>query len=136
VLTGPNVILALKIAVATVTVLLAASLIALARGHYRLHGRINLAFMILTLTAVFGLESVIRFYDPKMFEYFDPRTRRLMTIHLCFSIPAAVLIPLMFFTGRSGRGAFHKQLAYLFGICWVGTFVTGIFYLPHTAPGG
>ena len=52
-LTGPNVILTLKVAVAAVTVLLLASLVALARGQYRLHGRINLVFFTLTLAAVF-----------------------------------------------------------------------------------
>ena len=39
-----DVILALKIAVGAVTVLLAASLVALAAGRPRLHGRINTVF--------------------------------------------------------------------------------------------
>ena len=50
-LTGPNVILTLKIAVAAVTVILAASLICLLRGRYRLHGRLNIVFFILTVAA-------------------------------------------------------------------------------------
>ena len=130
-LTGPNVILALKIAVATVTVLLLASLAALARRNYRLHGRINLAFFVLTLTAVLGLELVIRVYDPALFDYFDEDTRQVMRVHLMFSVPSAILLPVMYFTGRTGRGRVHVVLAVLFGALWTGTFVTGVFFLPH-----
>jgi hypothetical protein len=134
VLTGPNVILILKLAVAAVTVILIASLVALLRKNYRLHGRLNLAFMVLTLAAVFGLEFLIRVYDPEMFNYFDAETRRTMAVHLCFSVPATVLLPAMYLTGRTGRSRTHYTLAALFGVCWAGTFITGIFYLPHTAP--
>jgi hypothetical protein len=109
-------------------------LLALVRGNYRLHGRLNLGFMILTLIAVFGLEFLIRVYDPEMFRYFDPATQRIMAIHLCFSVPATVLLPAMYFTGRSGRRRVHLMLATLFLICWIGTFITGIFFLPHTPP--
>jgi len=45
------VILVLKVAVIAVTVLLVASLTALARGNIRLHGRINYVFFVLTLGA-------------------------------------------------------------------------------------
>ena len=130
-LTGPNVILALKVAVAAVTVLLLASLAALVRRNYRLHGRINLAFFVLTLTAVLGLELVIRVYDPALFDYFDEDTRQVMRVHLMFSVPSAILLPVMYFTGRTGRGRVHVVLAVLFGALWTGTFVTGVFFLPH-----
>lgn len=133
-LTGSLVILILKIAVGVVTVLWLLSLGALLAKRYRLHGQLNLAFMVLTLTAVFGLEFLIRVYDPEMFSYFDPATKRLMAVHLCFSVPAAVLLPVMYVTGRSGRSRVHYTLAVLFSICWIGTFITGIFYLPHSAP--
>jgi hypothetical protein len=127
VITGPNIILALKIAVGTVTFLLACSLTALAAGRYRLHGRINLAFFILTLIAVLGLEVVIRFVDRSTFDYLhdDPR----LTIHLCFSVPSALLMPAMLYTGLSHRRTIHLVLACLFGVFWTGTFVTGIFFL-------
>lgn len=131
-ITGPVVILILKCAVAGVTVLFLASLVALLRGRYRLHGRINLAFMVLTLAAVFGLEFLIRVQDPDLFKYFDDTTRRHMQIHLCFSVPAAILLPVMYVTGRAGWRRTHYVLAALFTIAWIGTFVTGIFYLPHT----
>lgn len=131
-LTGPNIILALKVAVIAVTVILLASLAALARGNYRLHGRLNLVFMVLTLVAVFGLEFVIRVYDPDMFTYFDGPTRRLMAIHLCFSVPAAVLMPVMYFLGRTRRRSAHLALAVVFAVAWAGTFVTGVFFLPHS----
>jgi hypothetical protein len=133
-LTGPAVILTLKVAVAAVTVLLLASLFALARGNYRLHGRINLAFLVLTLTAVLGLELVVRVLDPQVFDYFDETTRRALRIHLMFSVPAALLLPVMYITGRGGRGALHFALALVFAVLWAGTFVTGIFFLPHAGP--
>lgn len=134
VLTGWNVILGLKIAVAAVTVILLASIVALFRHRYRLHGQLNLVFMLLTLAAVFGLELVIRVVDPTMFDYFDQRTQRILVTHLCFSIPAALLLPAMYFTGRRGYSYAHYTLAAVFGLCWIGTFVTGIFYLPHSPP--
>jgi hypothetical protein len=133
-LTGPNVILALKIAVAAVTVLLLASLVALACRRYRLHGRINLAFMILTLTAVLGLELLVRVIDPDVFSYFDEEARQALRIHLLFSVPSALLLPVMYVTGRSGRRALHVPLAVVFAVLWTGTFVTGIFFLPHARP--
>jgi uncharacterized membrane protein YozB (DUF420 family) len=133
VLTGPNVILALKVAVAAVTVLLLASLVALSRGQYRLHGRINLAFFTLTLAAVLGLELVVRVISPNVFEYIgkDPELYRALNIHLCFSVPSALLMPAMLYTGLTHRRTIHLRLAFVFGILWAGTFVTGIFFLPH-----
>lgn len=134
-LTGPNVILTLKIAVAAVTVLLLASLVALARGNYRLHGRINLAFFTLTLAAVLGLEVVIRVIRPEIFQYFDanPDLRQALNIHLCFSAPSALLMPIMLYTGLTHRRGIHIALACLFSVLWAGTFITGIFFLPHVA---
>ena len=58
-------------------------------------------------------------------------TRRALMIHLCFSIPSALLLPLMLYTGLSHRRGPHLFLAFFFGILWAGTFVTGIFFLPH-----
>ncbi len=133
-LTGPNVIMTLKIAVAAVTLLLAWSLIAVARRQYRLHGRINLAFFILTLAAVLGLEVVIRFSQPSVFDYIrdNPTLDRSLKIHLCFAVPSLLLMPVMLYTGLTHRRSVHLTLAALFGICWAGTFVTGIFFLPTT----
>ncbi len=131
-LTAVNVILALRIAVAAVTCLLAASLVALARGNQRLHGRINTVFFVLTLTAVLGLEVVVRLLAPGIFEsYFEiyPEKKRMLYIHLCFSLPSATLLPFMLFTGRTHRRVWHLTLAVPFGILWLGTFVTGIFFL-------
>jgi hypothetical protein len=131
VLTGPNVIIALKVAVAAVTVLLLASLIAIATGRRRLHGQINFYFFVLTLTAVLGLELVIRVVKPDVFDYLDDTARAALRLHLWFSVPAAALLPVMYFTGRTGRGRLHFALALVFVILWAGTFVTGIFFLPH-----
>ena len=61
-----DVILALKIAVAGVTVLLAASLVALAAGYPRWHGRLNTAFFALVAATVLGFEVVIRFVLPNL----------------------------------------------------------------------
>ena len=52
------------------------------------------------------------------------------------SLPAAALLPVMLYTGLGRRPAVHLTLAAVFGVLWVGTFVTGVFYLPHTLPGG
>ena len=130
-LTGPNVILGLKVAVAAVTVLLLLSLLALARGNYRLHGRINLTFFTLTLIALFCFEVVIRIVDPSIFDYVneDAALRQRLNVHLCFAVPSAVLMPAMLYTGLTHKRAVHLTLAVIFGLLWIGTFVTGIFYL-------
>jgi hypothetical protein len=131
VLTGPNVILTLQLAVITVTVLLGLSLIALARGNLRLHGRINTVFFVLTLVAVLGLELVIRLISPEVRDYFhgDEARHRALNIHLCFSVPSALFLPAMLYTGKSHRGVAHRALAVVFAALWIGTFVTGVFYL-------
>ena len=130
-LTGPEVILALKIAVCAVTLLLLCALIALIRGNYWLHGRINMVFFVLTATALFGLELLARVIDPSLFDYFDDRTRRILAIHLCFSLPSAAIMPVMLFTGLTHRRRLHLTLAGIFAVLWTGTFVTGVFFLPH-----
>jgi uncharacterized membrane protein YozB (DUF420 family) len=123
----------LQVAVATVTVLLLASLVALYRGQYRLHGRINLVFFTLTLAAVLGLELIIRVVSPGVFDYIraNPPLYRALNTHLCFSVPAALLMPVMLYTGLTRRRAYHLALACVFAVLWTGTFITGIFFLPH-----
>jgi uncharacterized membrane protein YozB (DUF420 family) len=136
VLTAWNVILLLKLAVAAVTVLLLTSLVALARGNYRLHGRINIVFFILTLAALLGLEGVARFAEPEMFRTYFRLTNAesALAVHLTFSIPSAALLPLMLYTGLKRRRTAHITMAILFSILWTGTFITGLFFLPHTPP--
>ena len=136
VVSGPHVILALKAAIIVVTVLLVASLAAVARGKYRLHGRLNTVFFVLTLTALLGLEVLIRLVEPGLFAYLenDPELRQALHRHLLFSLPAAAVLPLMIFTGGSHRRTAHLSLAAVFGVLWIGTVVTGLFYLPHTGP--
>jgi hypothetical protein len=131
VLTGPNVILILRIAVFAVSWILLASLICLALRRFWWHGRLNIVFVTLTLIAVLGLEVVIRFVDPRLFDYFDEETRRAMTVHLSFSIPSAMLMPIMLISGLRHRRRLHVSVGLLFLICWTGTFITGIFFLPH-----
>jgi hypothetical protein len=131
---GPQVIVILKIAVGLVTLLLLASLAALLQGNYRLHGRINLVFATLTLSAVLGLELLVRVIDPAIFRYFSPETQQALRVHLCFSVPSALLLPVMLYTGLQHHRKVHLALAVLFGVLWTGTFITGIFFLPHTSP--
>jgi hypothetical protein len=134
-LTPELVILTLKIAVIAVTLLLIASLVALNRGHYRLHGRINRVFFALSLLALIGLELIVRWLDPEIFrEYFD-RTDAWTSlyVHLAFSVPVTVLLPIMLFTGLHRRVKWHVGLSVLFLILWTGTVVTGVFLLPHHA---
>ncbi len=134
-LTGPNVILVLKAAVVLVTVMLVLSLTALARGHIRLHGRINLAFFVLTVTTLVGFEVVIRLIRPDIFEYIlgNSELHHALNVHLCFAVPSAIIMPMMLFTGLRHRRTTHLALSVLFGTLWLGTFITGVFFLPHSS---
>ena len=134
--TAGNVILVLKIAVVAVTLLLASSLVALLRGNYWLHGRINIVFFVLTLTALLGLEVVARILNPDMFTQHFEQTDSMtaLSIHLSFSLPAAVLLPFMLYTGLRRHRAWHLTLATVFVVLWTGTFITGVFFLPHQGP--
>jgi uncharacterized membrane protein YozB (DUF420 family) len=133
VLSGPTVILCLKVAVSAVTVLLLASFVALWKRDVRLHGRINLVFFILTLTALLGFELIIRVINPDVFRYISENEglSRALNIHLCFAVPSALLMPVMLYTGLKGLRQIHLSLATVFGVLWLGTFVTGVFFLPH-----
>jgi uncharacterized membrane protein YozB (DUF420 family) len=133
-LTPQNVILTLKVAVLAVTVLLLCSLVAVARGNYRLHGRINVVFFTLSLMAVLGLELVARVLIPVEFDTYitsNPAVRQALNTHLWFSVPSTFLMPAMLYTGLKGHRTVHLTFAALFGVLWTGTFVTGIFFLPH-----
>jgi hypothetical protein len=127
-----TVILALKIAVGAVTVLLAASLVALAAGKPRWHGRINTVFFALTAATVLGFEAIIRLIQPDLTAGFSPEQREALTIHLGFSVPAALLLPAMLYTGKRRYKTTHVALAVVFLLLWSGTVVTGLFFLPHT----
>jgi hypothetical protein len=130
------IILALKVAVLAVTLLLAASLLALARGNYRLHGRINIVFFVLTLSALVGLEIIARLLDPGLFAQYleEHHAREALRIHLSFSLPASGLLFLMLISGQRHRRRLHISLGIVFLLLWAGTFITGIFYLPHQLP--
>jgi hypothetical protein len=128
------VILILKIAVATVTVLWVGSLIALAFGKTRLHGRINIAFFVLTLTALIGLEVVVRIINPRIFDDYLERHGTAMYVHLGFSVPSALLLFFMLLTGLKHKRNWHIAAGVLFSVLWIGTFITGIFFLPHEMP--
>ena len=128
-----TIILILKIAVCAVTILLALSLSALWRGNYRLHGRINIVFFILTLAALLGLEVIARLIQPDMFQkYFDERHAwTALWVHLSFSLPSALLLLLMLPTGWRRQRTLHIGLGLAFLIFWTGTVITGVFFLPH-----
>jgi Protein of unknown function (DUF420) len=130
--TGPQIILTLKVLVASVTVLLIASIVALRAGRPRLHGQINTLFFALTMLTVLGFEALLQFVDVSA--AFDDDTRRALRIHLWFAVPSAVLLPIMLFTGKTGRKSTHVAFAVAFGLLWAGTFVTGVFFLPHAGP--
>ena len=127
--TGPDIILTLKILVTAVTVLLVASIVALVLGKPRWHGRINTAFFVLTMLTVAGFEILHQFVDVK--STFDPATRESLRIHLYFAVPSAIVLPFMFLTGIKRRKSIHLALSVVFVTLWVGTFITGVFYLPH-----
>lgn len=126
------IILTLKVAVIAVTALLLASLAALARGNVRLHGRMNIVFFALTLTAVLGLELIVRVLAPDMIESYlaEHDARQALRVHLGFALPSALILPFMLVTGLKRMRSLHIALAVLFSVLWIGTFVTGIFFLP------
>lgn len=126
---GTDIILALKVLVSTVTILLVASIAALLINRPRLHGKINTVFFVLTLATVIGFEVLLQFVDVK--SAFDDATRELLRLHLFFAVPSALLLPAMLYTGRTRRKSLHLGLAVLFVGFWTGTFITGVFYLPH-----
>ena len=132
-LTPTLVILSLKYAVGAVTVLLVFSLIALAKGKIKLHGKINLAFFILTVTALFLFEIVVRMIDPALFSglWKNAELAKSLKIHLCFAVPSAFLMGIILFTGLRELKVWHRRVAVVFLICWIGTFYTGIFWLPN-----
>ena len=129
-LTGPQIILTLKVLVATVTVLFVASLVALAMKRVKLHGRINLVFFVLTITTVLGFELLLRL-GTDVTSQFSEDAKQALRIHLFFSVPAALVLPLMLLTGVKRRREIHVPLGLLFAALWLGTFVTGVFFLPH-----
>jgi xanthine/uracil permease len=130
------IILVLKAAVVAVTLLLIGSLTALARGRYRLHGRLNIVFFVLTLSALIGLELIAQLLIPQAFaQYLDDHdAHEALRIHLSFSVPAAVLLFAMLFTGVRHQRKVHIGLGVAFLIFWAGTFVTGVCFLPHELP--
>jgi uncharacterized membrane protein YozB (DUF420 family) len=132
-LTPTLVILSLKYAVGAVTVLLVFSLIALAKGKIKLHGKINLAFFILTVAALFLFEIVVRMIDPSLFSglWKNAELAKSLKIHLCFAVPSAFLMGIMLFTGLKKLKLWHRRVAVVFLVCWVGTFYTGIWWLPN-----
>ena len=132
-LTPTLVILSLKYAVGAVTVLLVFSLIALAKGKIKLHGKINLVFFILTVVALFLFEIVVRMIDPMLFSglWKNAELAKSLKIHLCFAVPSAFLMGIMLFTGLRKFRVLHRRVAIVFLICWIGTFYTGIFWLPN-----
>jgi uncharacterized membrane protein YozB (DUF420 family) len=130
---GPTVILCLKIAVVGVTLLLLASLVALLRRNYRLHGRINIAFFTLTMIAVCVFEGMLQFGVP-VTRHFSDADRLALKVHLWFVVPLIPVMILMLVTGLRHKGRVHVSLAGLFAILWLGTFISGVFFLPHAAP--
>jgi len=130
---GPAVILVLKIAVSAVTLLLGASLVALRFKKVRLHGLINAIAFGLTYATLFGLELLIRLIQPNVFAFIqnNPDSLARLRLHLGFAIPAALMMPVMLWTGYYGPRRVHLTLAGLFGIVWLGTWLTGVIGLPH-----
>ena len=113
-----------------VTVLFAAAVCAIVAGHKRLHGRLNTAFFVLTMTTVVGFELLIRL-GTDVTASFSPEARAALRIHLSFAVPSAIVLPVMFWSGWTGRRRLHLPLAAVFLVLWGGTFVTGVFFLPH-----
>ena len=131
-LTGPQVIIGLKIAVVLVTALLIASAVALALRKPRLHGKLNTLMTLLTLITVIGFEVLIRMVGINVTEGWDENARFALRIHLCFVIPLVPILLWMLISGWKHRIKMHLMVSVLFLILWIGMFVTGMFFLPHS----
>ncbi len=129
-LTGPDIILTLKVLVAAVTVLFAAAVWAIATGRKKLHGRLNTAFFVLTLTTVVGFELLLRF-GVEVSSTFTDTERQALFVHLWFAVPSAVLLLVMMGSALLKWKRFHRACGLVFAVLWLGTFVTGVFFLPH-----
>jgi hypothetical protein len=125
---GSQIIIALKILVVAVSVLFALSLVALASGRRTLHGRINLVFFVLTGLTVLAFEAVLQAVNVS--EVFSPEARRALHVHLYFSVPSTLLLPVMLVTGKMHLRRVHTVLGVLFTALWTGTVITGLG-LPH-----
>jgi hypothetical protein len=130
-LSGPDIILTLKVLVSIVTALFAAAVGAIATGRKKLHGRINTAFFALTLTTVVGFEGLLRLQG-NVTEHFTTDEKRALFIHLWFAVPSVLLLLLMMGSAVLKWKRFHVACGILFSLFWVGTFVTGVFFLPHS----
>ena len=128
--TGPEIILALKVLVSAVTVVFAAAVVAIATGHRRLHGRLNLAFFVLTMTTVLGFELLLRL-GTDVSASFSPEAKAALRVHLVFAVPSALLLPLMLWSGATRRRRLHVPLAVVFTLLWAATVYTGLFTLPN-----
>jgi hypothetical protein len=126
-----TIILTLKVLVSAVTVLYAAAIAAILCGRRKLHGRLNTAFFVLTLTTVIGFELLLRL-GMDASATFSAEAMRALRIHLCFAVPSAVLLPVMMLSGVKHWKRLHVATGILFTILWLGTFVTGVFFLPHS----
>lgn len=129
-LSGPEIILTLKVLVSVVTVLFAAAVCAIATGRKKLHGRINTAFFILTLTTVIGFEVLLR-VQGNVTDHFTPEEKQALYLHLWFAVPSAALLLVMMGSALLKWKRFHIACGLLFAVLWAGTFVTGVFFLPH-----
>lgn len=129
-LTGADVILTLKVLVCLVTALYLAAVIAIATGQRRLHGRINRVFFVLTMATVLGFEVLLR-VGTDVTSTFSPEARQALRVHLTFAVPSALCLPVMMISGVMHWRKLHVPLALIFTLLWIGTFVTGVFFLPH-----
>lgn len=123
-LTGPHIILTLKVLVVAVTLLLLASFVALLLKRPRLHGHINTAFFVLTMLTVVAFEALLQWIDVSA--TFDDAARQALRTHLWFAVPSALLLPAMLVSGKMRRKQLHLALAAVFLLVWTGTVITGL----------
>ena len=125
---GSQIILTLKVLVVAVTLLLLASLVALALKRPRLHGHINTAFFALTMATVVGFEGLLQLVDVS--GTFDDAARSALRTHLWFAVPSALVLPAMWVSGKMRAKRLHLVLSAGFAALWTGTVITGLG-LPH-----
>jgi hypothetical protein len=86
------------------------------------------------MSALIGLEVIARLIEPDLFRDYFTRMNAWneLYIHLAFAVPSALILPILLYSGWRRRIGLHYPLALVFLVFWAGTFVTGVFFLPHT----
>ncbi len=66
-----------------------------------------------------------------MTSQFSDEAKTALRAHLYFAVPSALLLPVMLYSGIKRLRTLHVAVGIVFLSLWAGTFVSGVFFLPH-----